>query len=225
METFCDSLFNQFNEAHKTFYVGRIVYSHLKIISSMNDLIDTEILKLYLDFLDVIPKEKYNEVAVRIWLYIFDCSVQKEFIKNKNNTIENLKPKVNSKPKDIIKSDLNTVKKFKNTIERVFQSGNAGTHIRGQRWSYRTHRMDYGALNNLTDKKSYSIDDLFEIVDLMIEDLETEDFKFIGKNSYYKYEEPTKEDFKNYLRSICKEYNINAYEYRIREFMENLKFK
>jgi hypothetical protein len=79
-----------------------------------------------------------------------------------------------------------------------------------------------GDLLNRNEIKDYNINDLFEIVDLIIDDLESKEFNFISNKKYNlekKY--TTKEDFKEYLISICKTHKIK-YSDSINQLLENL---
>ena len=224
MNNFYNALISTFNDGLKNNYVGRVVDENLITVSSINEIVDESDLEYYTEFLNDLPKSEYMKVALNIWKYIFNLSTNKQMISKKNNKIK--KSRNNKKPNDIIKSDLGVVKKFKNVLERVFHTQSVGTHIKERMFSTnKIRRVGYSPTDTPTDKKLYSIDDLFEIVDLMLHDLETKDFKFIGENTYYEYEAPSKTAFKEYLKDVCKDNKIKAFDYRIRELTDNLTIK
>lgn len=181
-------------------------------------------------FLDDLPMDKHKEISLKIWKYIFDLKVIKPYMEQNNKlTLENrgTQNKQNS-IKDSIKKDLNSAKKFKELINKVFIAKHH-THKGKNIFNLHTYgttitKLGYSKSGDLweNDRKLYSIEDLFEIVDLIINDLETKDFKFISDKNYNlekKY--TTKEDFKEYLISICKTHNIK-YAYNINQLLEIL---
>ena len=221
MDDFYNTLISSFNDGLNNHYAGRIVDKDLKMVSSINEIVDEIDLKYYTEFLNDLPKSEYTKVALNIWKYILNQSVEKQMIDKKNTLIKN--SRVDIKPSTKIKSDLGIVKKFKSVLERAFHTQSVGTHIKERLvGNNKIHRVGYSSTNTPTDKKLYSIDDLFEIVDLMLHDLETKEFKFIGKNAYFEYDSTRKATFTKWLEDICRHNNISAYNYRIRELTDNL---
>ena len=220
MEKFTDVLKKEFHNSVNSFYVGSIYNPNMKeppkTINNLDVLKEDDL--CYFDFLNELPQERYLEVSKVVWRFIFNYEIGNDLIKKENEYIKQSKGK--NSPKDFFPTDLKNAKNFKELITKIFQTNSKGTNIMGYTQNdnntNRINRLIYSKTKNVYDKKSYNIDDLFEIVDLIIDDFETKEFKFIGKNIYYEKKEQTNGKFKTYLRKICKESKIKNYENDIR---------
>lgn len=227
---FTDTFTNSFNDGFMKNYIG-VVYPSVKLISKIEDIFTIEDINLYFDFLNELPFNVHNEISLKIWNYIFDLKVVNPYSEQKNqDTLKNRgTQRKQNKIRDSINKDLNSANKFKVLIDKIFTAQDytqKGKNIFNfQSYGTKIIKLGYSKSANLreNDTKLYNIEDLFEMVDLIINDLETQDFKFISDKNYYlekKY--TTKEDFKNYLLNTCKTYNVTKYSDNINELLEAL---
>lgn len=227
---FTDTFINSFNDGFMKNYTG-VVYPSVKLISKIEDIFTIEDINLYFDFLNELPFNVHKEISLKIWNYIFDLKVVNPYSEQKNqDTLKNrgTQSKQN-KIRDSIKKDLKSANNFKVLIDKIFTAQDytqKGKNIFNfQSYGTKIIKLGYSKSANLreNDTKLYNIEDLFEMVDLIINDLETQDFKFISDKNYHlekKY--TTKEDFKNYLIEICKNNSIKRYTDNINELLECL---
>lgn len=226
---FIDTFINSFNDGFMKCYVGTIPNT-FKFYSNMEDIISIDDIELYFGFLNALPTDNHKEISLKIWIYIFNLKVVNAYLgSNNKHTLENRGTQnKQNKIRDSIKKDLKNAKEFKELINKVFTAKDytqKGKNIFNFH-SYGTKiiKLGYSKSGDLrkNDTKLYNIEDLFEIVDLIINDLETKDFKFISDKNYLlenKY--ITKKDFKKYLVDICKTHNINKYTDNINQLLEN----
>lgn len=226
---FTDTFINSFNDGFMKNYVG-VVYPSVEFISKIEDIFSLDDINYYFDFLNELPYDVHKEISLKIWNYIYSLKIDNPYTESiRKHTLENrgTQDKQN-KIRDSINKDLNSVKKFKVLIDKIFTAQDytqKGKNIFNFH-SYGTKiiKLGYSKSGNLreNDTKLYNIEDLFEIVDLIIDDLETKEFKFISDKKYH-LENPytTKQDFKKYLISICKTHNINKYTDNINQLLEN----
>ena len=172
----------------------------------------------------------YLNFSIRM-KYIYILKVVNPYLdKNNQYTLENRGTQIKqNKIRDSINKDLNSAKNFKMLIDKIFTVADH-TH-KGKKIhkiGYKNNKVNLygynksGDLLNRNEIKDYNINDLFEIVDLIIDDLESKEFNFISNKKYNlekKY--TTKEDFKEYLISICKTHKIK-YSDSINQLLENL---
>ena len=245
---FTDTFINSFNDGFMKCLIGTTpntydIYlitlvrdSRNKVIEikdiKPNYIIEIDDIQHNFDLLNDLPLDKHKEISLKIWKYIFDLKVVKPYIeKNNKLTLENRGTQnIQNSIKDSIKKDLNSAKKFKELINKVFIAKHH-THKGKNIFNLHTYgttitKLGYSKSGDLweNDRKLYSIEDLFEIVDLIINDLETKDFKFISDKNYNLEKYTTKEDFKEYLISICKIHNIK-YTDNINQLLELFKNK
>lgn len=226
---FTDTFINSFNDGFMKNYTG-VVYPSVKLISKIEDIFTIEYINLYFDFLNELPFNVHNEISLKIWNYIFDLKVVNPYSEQKNQyTLKNRgTQRKQNKIRDSINKDLNSANDFKVLIDKIFTAQDytqKGKNIFNfQSYGTKIIKLGYSKSGNVreNDTKLYNIEDLFEMVDLIINDLETQDFKFISDKNYHlekKY--TTKEDFKEYLISICKTHKIK-YSDSINQLLENL---
>lgn len=227
---FTDTFINSFNDGFMKNYTG-VVYPSVKFISKIEDIFTIEDINCYFDFLNELPFNVHKEISLKIWNYIYSLKVVNPYSEQKNE--DTLKYRgtqsKQNKIRDSINKDLNSAKKFKVLIDKIFTAQDytqKGKNIFNfQSYGTKIIKLGYSKSANLreNDTKLYNIEDLFEMVDLIINDLETQDFKFISDKNYHlekKY--TTKEDFKNYLIEICKNNSIKRYTDNINELLECL---
>lgn len=226
---FTNTFINSFNEGFMKCYIGTIPDT-FKFYSNMEDIISIDDIEYYFEFLNALPIDNHKEISLKIWRYIFNLKVINLYLESNNkHTLENRGTQnKQNKIRDSIKKDLKNAKEFKELINKVFTAKDytqKGKNILNFH-SYGTKiiKLGYSKSGNLreNDTKLYNIEDLFEIVDLIINDLETKNFKFISDKNYFlenKY--IRKEDFKKYLVGICKTHNINKYTDNINQLLEN----
>lgn len=234
MEKFTDVLINEFHNAVKSFIVGRIdlrIVPPNKIGDLKNKNINEVNLKHYLEFLDEIPSNFYKEISHKIWQFILMLEIQNNLMLKDSKIIGDRRGK--GDPNKIIKYDLAKLNKAKEVFEKVFQTHSKGTHILGYTENAnnkkRINELKYSETNSVYNKEIYNIDNLFDIIDLVINDLETKEFKFIGQNIYYQYDSKqsdiklqTESNFKEYLLHLCKKNKINKYNDNINEFFSEI---
>lgn len=225
MKTFYDALLESFSLAVSDMYVGRMYDRDFIFITEIDEAVETSNLKHYSDFLDAIPKENHQDIARIFNRFIITLSGERQIINRKNEKIKEFKN--GRKPNEIITQDLNTALKFKDSLKGMMHFNDSiGTNVMGYGGACgMLSKLEYSPTKSVRDKKSYNIDDLFEVVDLIINDLETKEFKFISKHTYYEHEKPTQQAFKNWLEDVCKEHNINDFKNKVRDLVENLNFK
>lgn len=243
---FTDTFINSFNDGFMECLIGTTPNTYdIYLITLVRDsgnkvieikdikpnyIIEIDDIQHNFDFLNDLPLDKHKEISLKIWKYIFDLKVVKPYIEKNNKLIlENRGTQnIQNSIKDSIKKDLNSAKKFKELINKVFI---AKDHRHKGKNIFNLHtygttitKLGYSKSGDLweDDRKFYNIEDLFEIVDLIINDLETKDFKFISDKNYNLEKRYTKkEDFKKYLISICKTHNIK-YTDNINQLLEKL---
>lgn len=228
---FTDTFINSFNDGFVQLYVGTIPTDNYEVYQKMEDIFTIEDINCYFDFLNELPFNAHKEISLKIWNYIYILKVINPYLdKNNQYTLENRGTQIKqNKIRDSIKKDLNSAKKFKVLIDKIFTAQDH-TH-KGKKIhkiGYKNNKVNLygynksGDLLNRNEIKDYNINDLFEIVDLIIDDLESKEFNFISNKKYNlekKY--TTKEDFKEYLISICKTHKIK-YSDSINQLLENL---
>jgi len=228
---FIETLINEFDNAFKRYYIGRVIDNDLlKIVKSYEDIVSKDDLIHYLSFLNKLPQSKHIEVSSQIWNYLFYLTIDKDYRDSKNSFINENRGGKEKAIKDLIPSDLGHAQRFKELINKVFTTysiHSKGTNIMGtysDKNKFKELTYSESKSTKASNQKKYNIDDLFEIVDLIINDLETKEFKFISKNIYHNETAiMTKEKFTIYLKSICKANKINNYTDDIRDFIANLK--
>lgn len=227
---FTDTFINSFNDGFMKCYVGTVSNTYI-VYTNMEDILSVEDIEVYFDFLNILPSDKHIEISRIIWRFIFILKVVNPYLdKNNQYTLENRGTQIKqNKIRDSINKDLNSAKNFKILIDKIFTVADH-TH-KGKKIhkiGYKNNKVNLygynksGDLLNRNEIKDYNINDLFEIVDLIIDDLETKEFNFISNKKYNlekKY--TTKEDFKEYLISICKTHKIK-YSDSINQLLENL---
>ena len=184
-----------------------------------DEVFDFEAIKIYTDFFNVVPKDKYEEVTTQIAHIIFSSVYSHNLRIWQNEKIKIIKN--DKEPKRLIKDELKSLRNFKNVIIRNFQSPFKGNKTYGYCYDKRFKRIDF--LNNSNEIKEYNIDDLFEIVDLMIHDLETEEYLFLAKENYRERANTNTgiNQYKNELIAICKKYKIYDYKTKIDFFIQD----
>ena len=227
---FTDTFINSFNDGFMKCYVGTVSNTYI-VYTNMEDILSVEDIEVYFDFLNILPSDKHIEISRIIWRFIFILKVVNPYLKIKNKHILENRGTQNkqNKIRDSISKDLNDIKKFKVLINKIFT---AQDHTQKGKNILRFHtqgdkiiKLGYSVSGDSreNDTKLYNIEDLFEIVDLIINDLQTQEFKFISdKNYYLENIYSTKEDFKKYLIDICKKNSINKYTDNINHLLDNL---
>lgn len=228
---FTDTFINSFYDGFVQLYVGTKPTDGYEVYQKMEDVISIDDVEFYFEFLNELSENEHKKISLQIWRYIYILKVVNPYLdKNNQYTLENRGTQIKqNKIRDSIKKDLNSAKNFKILIDKIFTVADH-THKGKNIFNFQSYgtkiiKLGYSKSANLreNDTKLYNIEDLFEMVDLIINDLETQDFKFISDKNYYlekKY--TTKEDFKNYLIEICKNNSIKRYTDNINELLECL---
>lgn len=183
------------------------------------DVYNFEAIKDYTDFFSVVPKDKYEEVTTQIAQIIFSSVYSHNLRIWQNKKIKIIKN--NKEPKPLINDELKTLKKFKDVITRNFQSSFRGRNIKA--WCYNGRRFERLAFSSdgIEKGKDYDVNALFEIVDLMIHDLETEEYLFLAEENYRERTNTNSgiNQYKNELIAICQKYKIYDYKTNIDFFI------
>ena len=228
---FTDTFINSFNDGFVRLYVGTIPTNDYEVYQKMEDVISIDDVEFYFEFLNELSENEHKKISLQIWRYIYILKVVNPYLdKNNQDTLKNRGTQnKQNKIRDSIKKDLNSAKNFKMLIDKIFTVADP-TH-KGKKIhkiGYKNNKVNLygynksGDLLNRNEIKDYNINDLFEIVDLIIDDLETKEFNFISNKKYnLEKKHTTKEDFKEYLINICKTHKIK-YSDSINQLLENL---
>lgn len=227
---FTDTFINSFNDGFVQLYVGTIPTDGYEVYQKMEDVISIDDVEFYFEFLNELSENEHKKISLQIWRYIYILKVINPYLdKNNQYTLENRGTQIKqNKIRDSIKKDLKSANNFKELINKVFIAKDH-THKGKNIFNLHTYgttitKLGYSKSGDLweNDRKLYSIEDLFEIVDLIINDLETKEFNFISNKKYnLEKKHTTKEDFKEYLINICKTHKIK-YSDSINQLLENL---
>lgn len=192
----------------------------------IENIIDLGSLQTHTDFLSNVPKEAYAEVINQLVNMIMNIAFYNLVIEHMNDKIKS--DGSGKEPKPRISTDLKTLKKFKTLISKYFNSMEfRGKHVVGYHFDGRFKQITYLPSYDLNmrekhfdGKKDYNIDDLFEIVDLMINDLETKEFLFLP-NDYYQADKHSLNYYNKIFIEISKKYHLKDYRKNIKDFIEN----
>lgn len=186
------------------------------------DVYNFEAIKTYTNFFSKVPNDKYEEVTTQIAHIIFSSVYSHNLRIWQNKKIKVIKN--NKEPKSLIKNELKTLKNFKELIIRNFCSSFRGKNIMGYFYNgYFNQTLTYSIDKTIKNQKTYNIDDLFEIVDLMIHDLETEEYLFLAEENYRERANTNTgiNQYKKELIAIGKQYKIHDYKTNIDFFIQD----
>lgn len=219
--SFIDTFINNYDEAVKRFFIGRVVDKHFPDINNLNDIVDAKFLSEYLNFLNDLPEQIHNDVSLKIWTFLLHLKLQNETIDEYNQELKKLHKK--EKPNKEISADLKIVKAFKEIMTKQFKPHSFGKNIMGRTCAEdKILNIRYSPTKTRKDMKEYSIENLFELLDLVIDDLETKEFKFVGENSYFQIKTLSQNKLIEYLTTLSKEHNLKATA-KIKDFQNDLK--
>jgi hypothetical protein len=164
----------------------------------------------YFSFIGKLPKSEWKQVSSKLWEAIYNHKVLNEYYKQ-NNELNKSKLRGNKDISRIIDSDIKKLKDCREVLfDRLFKI--VPYHIAKPGIAInKTGKLEALLLWKLKKPITFNLKDAKTVLDLIIEDLETKEFRYISKESYYQKELPSLRELKKYLIEVFRKNNTPNY--------------